>query len=528
VTTPAATAVPDPAASVTAVSVTAIRSFIGRHRRRSWTDWYSAGFALVVAGIYLSDLLARPFSRLSGAAARAAASHAAATQAVAGGGLVIGAGAGLLLLAQAFGPLVLSPADASWLLLSPLRRRGVLRRPARTAALLAVLAGALLGVLALAMAGPFLRPDGGSLPSSWLILAAVAGAGCCLAAVAAEALAQPRPLARRSARVACAAVAVIAALGALAGERWAAVAQRVTAAFAGLTTADFEIAAVAALVLACVACGLLWRALASFPARTLRADSARSGTALTAAGFLNFSLLFWIAEDNHWRGRLLPSRAWPGLPPSLIMAWPDWRRLSRRRGPLALVAVAAVVPALVGAAFTGRAHGDFIAAALVLGAFAAASQATTAIKRDLDNPALLRLLGADPGRTLIARAVLPALLATAWLAIALTVLCAVGVVPGWSWPLLALAGPGVTAGALRLARTAPIDPADRGPDTAMGNTPPWVISRLLSVLVSVIGSWALVSAARAGEVHLGTVLSQAVLSVVVLGVYLFIAASWRR
>jgi hypothetical protein len=510
-----------------AVSVAAIRKFIGRHRRRSWTDWYSAGFALVIAGIYLSDLLARPFSRLAGSAAAADATRAAATQAVAGAGLVIGAGAGVLLLAQAFGPLVLSPADASWLLLSPLGRRSVLKRPSLSAALLAVLAGSLLGALALAMAGPYLRPGGGSLPASWLILAAVAGAGCCLAAVAAEALAQPGERARAVTRAACAAVAVISSLAALAGERWAAVTNRVTVVFGGLHTAAFETAALAALLLACLACGLLWRALASFPASRLRADSARSGTALTAAAFLNFSLLFWIAEDNHWRSRLLPSRPWPRLPPALAMAWPDWRRLSRRPGPVALVAVAAVVPALVGAAFTGQAHGDFIAAALVLGAFAAASQATTAIKRDRDNPALLRLLGADPGRALLARSVLPALLATAWLAIALTVLCAVAVVPGWSWPLLAFAGPGITAGALRLARTAPINPADRGPDTAMGNTPPWMVSRLLSIAVSVIGSLPLVSAARTGEVHAGTVLSQLVLSVVVLGIYLFVAASWQ-
>jgi len=81
------------------------------------------------------------------------------------------------------------PADASWLLLSPLDRRAVLRRPALIATMLATLAGALLGVLALAMAGPYLRPAGGSLPASWLILSAVAGAGCSLAAVAASRLA---------------------------------------------------------------------------------------------------------------------------------------------------------------------------------------------------------------------------------------------------------------------------------------------------------------------------------------------------
>ena len=73
-----------------------------------------------------------PLSRLSKSASHAAATHAAATQAVAGAGLVIGVGVGLLLLAQALGPLALSPADASWLLLTPLDRRAVLRRSALT------------------------------------------------------------------------------------------------------------------------------------------------------------------------------------------------------------------------------------------------------------------------------------------------------------------------------------------------------------------------------------------------------------
>ena len=174
-----------------AVSIAAVRSFLGKHRRRSWVDLYVVGFALVIVGIYAADFLASPLSRLSHPATRAAATHAAATQAVAGAGLVVGVGVGLLLLTQALGPLALSPADASWLLLTPLARREVLRRAALSVALLATVAGALLGVLGLAMAGPYLRLTGSGTPGSWLFLSAVAGAGCCLAAVAAEALAQP-------------------------------------------------------------------------------------------------------------------------------------------------------------------------------------------------------------------------------------------------------------------------------------------------------------------------------------------------
>jgi len=171
--------------------VAAIRSFIRRRRRRPWYDWYSTGFAVVLAVILLWDLLAQPFDRLNGAG------EAAPTQAVAGAALVIGAAAGLLVLAQALGPLALSPADAAWLLLTPLDRRDVLRRPAAATAGIAVAAGGVLGVLALAMAGPFLRLPNGlgthRVPWAWLLLCAVAGAGFFAAAMLTGVLAQPWP-----------------------------------------------------------------------------------------------------------------------------------------------------------------------------------------------------------------------------------------------------------------------------------------------------------------------------------------------
>jgi Family of unknown function (DUF6297) len=512
-----------------AVSVRAVRSFLGKHSHRNWVDWYALGFGLVIVAIYGSDFLATPLSRLSGTAGHAAATQAAAAQAVAGAGLVIGVGAGLLLLAQALGPLALSPADASWLLLTPLARRAILRRSALAIALLATVAGALLGVLGLAMAGPYLRLAKTGLPGSWLFLSAVAGAGCCLAAVAVEALAQPGQRPRAVIRAVCLAVAVIAMAGSVAGERWAALTRAVTTVFGGLSTPVFDTAALVSLALAAVAWLLLWLRLASFPASVLRADSARSGRALLAAQFLNFSLLFWIAEDNHWRGRLIRSRRWPKLPPALALAWVDWRRLGRRLGPLAVVAVAAAVPALLGVAVTGRVRPGLIAAALIAGALAAGSQGTTATKRDQDDPALRRLLGVDTGQALVARSVLPALLSGCWLALALTVLCAAGALSGWLWPLLGLvAGPGVTAGSLRLARTARINPADRGPDTPMGNTPPWLVSRVLSAIVAVIGAAPLVVALLKGHAHATTVIDQCAASVIVLWVYLMIARAFSR
>jgi hypothetical protein len=507
-----------------ATSVAAVRSFIGRHSRRSWVDWYVIGFALVIVAIYGADFLAGPLSRLTRSASPAAATHAAATQAVAGAGLVIGIGAGLLVLAQALGPMALSPADASWLLLTPLRRRAVLRRSALAAAVLATLAGALLGVLCLAMAGPYLRLSGSGPPGSWLFLSAVAGAGCFLAVVAAQALAQPSERARSAVRAACLAVAVVAAAGAVAGIRWTAVTRAVTAVFGGLSTPVFDTAAVIGVALACAAWLLLWRQLASFPADVLRTDSARSGRALLAAQFLNLSILFRIAEDNHWRGRVIRSQPWPKLPPALALAWADWRRLGRRPGTIVVVAISTVVPALIGAAFTGRARLDFLAVALIAGTLVAGSQGTAAAKRDADDSVLRRLLGVRKQHALAARAVLPSLLSAAWLALALTLLCAVGVLPGWLWPLIGVfAGPGAAAGVLRLARTAPINPADRGPDLPTGNTPPWAVSRLLSVIVCVIGIGPLLVALIRAQVHATTVIDQLFFSVLVLGLYLWVA-----
>jgi hypothetical protein len=71
------------AASETASSVRAIRSFVRGRRRRSWLDRYAIGFAIVIGCLYLSDLLTAPLSRLHGAAAGQASTQAA-SQAVAG------------------------------------------------------------------------------------------------------------------------------------------------------------------------------------------------------------------------------------------------------------------------------------------------------------------------------------------------------------------------------------------------------------------------------------------------------------
>jgi hypothetical protein len=532
--------------------VAEVRSFVGKRRRRPWYDWYSMGFAVVLTVILLWDLLAQPFGRLSGHGV------AAPSQAVAGAALVAAAADGLLMLAQALGPLVLSPADAAWLVLTPLDRREVLRRPAAVAAAIGVIAGAVLGVLALAMAGPFLRLPAGShrVPGGWLGLAAVGGAGFFTAAMLAGVLAQPWPRWRARLRLAGAVVGVAATAGAVAGERWGVVSRAVTDWFAGLDGGTFGLIAVVGVAVAGVAALVVWRALPGFPAGVVRSGSARAGTVLLAATFLNVPLLTWIAEDSHWRGRRLGSRAWPrfgdfasrlaglvpraalsartgagarpGLSvmpgPALVLAWADWRRLGRRPALLIAVAVSSLAPALGGAAFTGHAHAWVVVAVLLAGAMAAGTQGTAALRRDANDPALRRLLGVDAGAALGARAVLPVLLSAGWLALALGLLALTGELPGALWPVLGVAaGPGAAAAALRIARTAPLNPADQGPETPVGSAPPWLLTRAGSALLGSVGAYPALRAVFGGQVHGGTVVAQVAVSAIVLGGYLMVA-----
>jgi Family of unknown function (DUF6297) len=514
-------------------NVAGARAFIRSRRRRRWFDWYSVAFTVVLLVILLSDVLADPFRRLTGPPGGSAPG-----QAVAGAALVIGAAAGLVALMQALGPLALSPADASWLLLTPLDRRGVLRRPATTTAAVAALAGAVLGALALAMAGPFLHLRSGTHGVPWaaLALAAVSGAGIVLATVLAAILAQPGERWRARLRAVCAVVSALAAAAALTGERWTALPRAVTTGLADLPdqSADGPVEAVvtaAAVVAAGGVALLVWRMLPRFPAGVLRSGSARAGRIVLAATFGNLALLSWIAEDSHWRGRLLPSRPWPRRypwsAPAWALAWADWRRLGRRPAALAVLAGSTLAPALAGAAVAaGQARGLITAAALLAGGIAAGVQGTAATRRDTNDPALSRLLGVRPGAALAARAVLPALLAAAWLTLALVLLVFAGVLSGWWWPLLGpVAGPGLAAAALRIARTAPIDPSERGPDTALGPTPPWLVTRAISVLVGLAGCYPVLKAVRAGQLHGSTFAAQVAVSAIVLGGYLVLAGS---
>jgi hypothetical protein len=134
------------------------------------------------------------------------------------------------------------------------------------------------------------------------------------------------------------------------------------------------------------------------------------------------------------------------------------------------------------------------------------------------------MLAVDPAQALAARAVLPALLSAAWLALACGVLVAVGVLHGGLWIAVGLAaGPGAAAAALRMARTAPINPTEPGIDLPMGSTPPGMISRLLSLIVGAIATYPMLGAIAKDHLHPSTPISQLIVSAIVGGIYLMVA-----
>ncbi|HTU77010.1 MAG TPA: DUF6297 family protein [Trebonia sp.] len=539
--------------------VATVRKFTRRQQQGRWLDWYAAGFGVLVACIYLGNFLVQPLRRLS-----SGARDLPVGQGETGLALVLAVGAGLLLLAQSLGPLTLSPADASWLLMSPLDRRGLLRRSLGALTAAAALAGALLGVLALAMAGPYITALTSARLGEWLLLAGVVGGALAIAAVDVLVLLQPHPHRTRTpARALLRVIALAALLVAVAGEHWMSLPRAAARALGPFSLAALQAATVVAACAAVAAALAAWARLRSFPADVLWADSAHAGRVRLAAAFLNVQLLGWIAEDNHWRRRVLVSRHWPErmpwpgrMPvapasPAFILAWSDWRRLGRRPGTLLVLAASAVGPALVAGALTGTARGVANAVVLLFGGIAAASQGCAALRRDTNDVTLRRLLGAAPRPALAARAVLPALLAAGWLAVALGVLASTGVVSASGasgvpavllWVALGLAsGPGLTASAMRLARTAPIDAAVLGGvDTGAGTMPTWLISRIFSVVLGLIGVFPLVAGvlsafgglhgahARGGLVPHGldggTIVVQAVLSAALLSFYLLIAS----
>ncbi|MFD0905860.1 DUF6297 family protein, partial [Actinomadura sediminis] len=308
------------------------RAYLRAHGRTSadWTDRYTRAAAALFAAALLGGTV--------DAALPSAARDADPAQAGAGLALLALAYAGFLTLARRLGPVALPPADARWLLLSPLPRRGVLARSATVLLLIAVAGGAALGVALLAVLG---LP--GHAPAA-LLGAVLLGVAATTGGTATAVLAQASPpwdvwLQTLIAGSVLAAVVALV-LGHAPGR--------------GPLTAVADPPPPLALAAACAAALLLrlaWRALDRVPARSILDASTRAGHVAAAAAVLDPDALTSIAEEAHWRGRALRSRPWPvRATRAAAIAWTDWRRLARRPGRLGVLLASAALTALAVAA----------------------------------------------------------------------------------------------------------------------------------------------------------------------------------
>ncbi|GII59795.1 hypothetical protein Pth03_81840 [Planotetraspora thailandica] len=498
--------------------VRAVRAFL-RSRGRApvtWSDRYVTVFGLVVAALVLAHPVTSAFTSLT-----AAAGQTDPSQAGAGLALIALAYAGFMRLARTVGPVVLPAADAAWLVLSPLPRRPVLARTALVLVAVSVVAGAALGVALLAVLG------GGGHVAVRLALALALGMSATLGGMATAVLAQAHPAwgSRFDAGLLLALVLLLVTVLVVAF---------VMHAPAGLAAACATACATASAVLVRQA----WAALGRIPARSLLAASTRAGRVAAAATLIDPGVLSWIAEDDHWRGRVLRSRVWPRLlrarwaAPAL--AWSDWRRLGRRPARLCALLASTALPSLASATLASPATNGLVAALLAIGAMTAAAACTTGARRDHDDPALSRLSGVGARAALTARAVLPMLLSAAWLTLALAGLGVIGALPpGPWWSLGILCAPALAAGALRMARRRPIDHTMPVIHTPAGSIPTGpLIWAATGADVAALGCLPVLAAVptsvSAGTPALGPLLvAQAVSGVAVLVVFLLRAAGPR-
>lgn len=452
-----------------------VRAFVRSHSRTRSTgvDRYVTGFCvamfLAVFGAPLSDVLAG----LAGPADPARMG--------AGAALVALAMAGFLAAARAAGPVLLPGPDASWLLLSPLNRRHLLGRTGRALLLVAVVAGAVLGLGVLAVLG---APD----QLVWRLLGALAlGVSATVGAMALAVLGQASQSWQVWLTAATVALLVLAVM-AVSGQARTVLAIAASAPLTAVTAVASGAAVVSALLVR-----QAWASLHKIPARDILATSTRAGHVTSAAVGVDPGAFTWIAEDNHWRARKLTSRRWPSLPAPFALAWQDWRRLARRPGRLATMFATAASPAVL-----AQAGGPPVAlgAAVLAGGLVVAAASASGARRDSDNPALARLLGVGHRPALAARALLPALLSGAWATTALAgltlaatgataaggssvaepgtgVAVAAGVGAGsevW-WLFGLLVAPALAAAALRMARRGPVDHSLPVIDTPGGAIP---------------------------------------------------------
>lgn len=400
--------------------------------------------------------------------------------------LLVAAAAVLVGVAGRLGPVGVGGAEATWLLGTPVERRGLLRPAARRFPLLAAFVGA--GVVALLDAG-FVAADGAHV-------ARAAGVGALAAAlvVVLAGLAQTLQATRRAvAGVGDAALALVpvAALGvALAGGRLS-VPSAVPPAVLG--------ALAVALVVAWVVLDLRLGALRDRSLRESGSVAAQAAGALVSLDSRELGRALTDATAPARRRRSRRARWVRGARAAVVRA--DAAVLLRSFRHLAQVAVAAAVPVAVARTPDLAGPGTFVVALLVAGGVAAGASAEAARRAEMA-PAVDRLLPLDARDVHRLHLVVPVAAMLAWSLVAYAAI-------GWWWgtglgPWLALAvcaAPVWAAAAVRSAyRPAPdwggalvatpmgALPAGvagvvaRGPDVALLGHVPVVVAVLLGTV----------------------------------------------
>lgn len=502
-------------------AVSAVRAYArsGRGRRqRSWSDRYLALFAAAL----LAVLAVRP---IWWAAARlpAAEGRSDPSQSAVGLMLVVLTFTAVLAVGRTFGPIVVSPPDAQWLVLSPLDRRAVLRPAAARLLLVSIVAGGVLGVSALILLGV-----PGDVPLR-LLAAVVLGASLMIAGMSATVLSQHSDNDGVWLTTVLAAVAILAALITVAARSERLPGLRLIGSLAQAPAAAGVGAAGVAAMIAAVLARSAWRSLACFPARAVLDASVRLGHTANMTLGLEPALVFLVAEDDYWRRRRLRSRRWPRLPASAALAWQDWRTLGRRPKRLMLLTLSAIIPTL--AVPQGARMSLLLPGILLIGALAAAASGTTGARRESGDITLQRIMALAPASVLMARTVLPTILAALWLTVALTGLMLVGTMPTGSWLAAGpAAAPALGAAALRMAGRGSIDHGLPPIDTPMGPIPSGPLLWALTGLdVAFIGCAPLTWAMLTGHTAvLPAIAVQAMTALATLAIYIMLNARKRR
>ncbi|MBB5872795.1 hypothetical protein F4553_006229 [Allocatelliglobosispora scoriae] len=487
-------------------ATSAARALIRSHQaHRSWSDRYLALFG---SGIVIA-LVAVPVLAVINRLERVGP-QADPTLIVIAVALVVLGFAALLSLARLVGPVVVRPADAAWLVPSPLPRRAVLAPSVSLVLLIAALVGSALGIVGLAALG---APDAVAARAG---MAAGIGAAVAVALVCIALLAQPRDSPWLRVIAACATVAALGVAAIAAGRP--AIGRPDAVVDLPLISPDAVLVVLGGTVVIAFALVLTsWRALTTFPARCVVDAAGRWGSATDAMLGLEPAFVARAAEDRYWSGRRLRSRRWPRLPPALAIAWADWRMLGRRPGRLAVLLPSAALPALL-AMVLGR----HIAVLLLLGAgtLAVAACGTAGLRRDTGDTGLRRMIGHSGWRVGSARLLLPGLLGGAWLAVALALADGAGGLPDrpW-WAFGPVAAPVIAVAAVRMAQRGMIDHASTPivmPMTGSFIPAGWLVWMLSGLDVAVLGCLPLLLALAGAPAGLGPYLvAQALLSALV-------------